>query len=79
MQGFLMMALGLHSRGHLGVANLQAPTTTSQIPITSFQVPWATSQAKVQTRTQLNASKSIGNQGKGQGGNRVGHSASDEE
>jgi hypothetical protein len=26
-------------RGHLGVANLQAPTTTSQIPITSFQAP----------------------------------------
>jgi hypothetical protein len=32
----------------------------------------------VQTRTQLNASKSIGNRGKGQGGNRMGHSANDE-
>jgi hypothetical protein len=39
LQDFLMMALGLHSRGHLGVANLQALATTSQIPITSFQAP----------------------------------------
>jgi hypothetical protein len=69
----------LHSRGQLRITNLQAPATTSQILITSFQAPWTTSQAKVQTRTQLNASKSIGNQCEGQGGNRVGHSANDEE
>jgi len=34
-----MMASRQHSRGHLGIANLQVPATTSQILITSFQVP----------------------------------------
>jgi hypothetical protein len=33
----------------------------------------------MQAITQLNASILIGNQGEGQGGNRVGHGASDEE
>jgi hypothetical protein len=39
LQDFLMMASGLHSRRHLGITNLQAPATTLQISITSFQAP----------------------------------------